>query len=149
MKKSSDIELTIETPIIGDVFLKIPYHCEDDDNENSFVIAVPNQRIGSGRHTKVDLSMIVAYDIKYFKELNSRSDDKHQIYIDTLCIYGVKIRGNYIRVQYWFNQDGDVNSHRMCAGRLTHCPNISKYSFDETPIRILPECYSTDVCVYW
>lgn len=146
MNKEKEIELTIETPAIGNVLVKVGHSLYEGDDE--LVIGVP--RGGMPQMMYVDLTHVVKDDIERFIELNKRSDERHQIYIDTLTVYGVKISGNYLRVQYWFHQDGNENIRRMCAGEMVHCfcDYYKHYATGEKFV-VLPEGYSGDVCVYW
>lgn len=150
MKKENTITIEIETPAIGNVITKVPYELPCDSD--GFILEVPNQVfLGITRYTRIDLSLVVDNDIKMFKKLNEANDENHQVHIDTLTIYGVKISGNYIRIQYWFDQFRDDKCHRMCAGVLTHSfskGNCSLYD-DDFVERVFPEGYSQDVAVYW
>lgn len=145
MNKEKEICITIETPAIGDIITTVPYY--GDSKDNKFILKIPNRQFAGTDYTNLDLSLVVEYDIENFEKLNQRSDKNHQVYIDTLCIYGIKISGNYIRIQYWFHQDNNIKSHRMCAGVLTHCSE--RGNFLKPDICVIPECYSQDVCVYW
>lgn len=98
-------------------------------------------------YTHLDVTHVVNRDIELFEKMNKRNDENHQVYVDTLCLYGIKISGNYIRLQYWFHQDNNLDSHRMCAGVLTH--SYQRGSFIEPDVTLYPEGYSMDVAVYW
>lgn len=152
MKKEDIITLEIETPAIGKIITKVPYEqsCDGKDSDG-FILKVPN-RIFAGitDYTMIDLSMVVEHDIELFEKMNARNDENHQVHIDTLTIYGVQISGNYIRIQYWFDQFRDDKCHRMCAGVLTHSFSRGNWTHkDDFVERVFPECYSQDVAVYW
>lgn len=146
MEKKDLIEITVETPAIGNLLMKVEHSPNEEDGK--FIIRVP--RTDWGDYIDVDLSLVVKSDIEQFNRLNNMSDKYHQIYLDTLRPYGVKISGNYLRVQYYFYQDGNPEIHRMCAGALTHsfCDYYKRYA-DGKPHVVFPEGYSPDVCVYW
>lgn len=144
MKKEQTVELTIDTPAIGNILMEVGFESNEDDN---FVLKIPSRQFVYTEYTLIDLSHVIEQDIENFKKLNEHADENHQVYIDTLCVFGVKIVGNYIRIQYWFNQDGNVESHRMCAGCLTYC-RYKSFMHEDKQV-VFPECYSSDVCVYW
>lgn len=152
MNKENKITVTIDTPAIGEVIIEVPYTPNDMEKpfgENAFVLSIPNRNFYGIDYTNLNLSHVVESDIKHFEKLNEISDENHQVYIDTLCIYGIKIVGNYIRIQYWFHQDGDVNSHRMCAGGMIYCNERGHYFHEKDKITtVYPDGY-TNVCVYW
>lgn len=150
MKKEEKIQLTIETPAIGNVVMEIPYSpSADEKSEDDFIIDIPNRIFVGTTNTHLDLSYVVKNDIEHFKKLNSYSDENHQVHIDTLCIYGIRISGNYIRIEYWFDQFRDNTCHRTCAGTMSHHrAERSDTHFGQT-IKVFPDGYSTDVCVYW
>lgn len=147
MKKETSIQVTIETPAVGNIYMTVPY--DKNEEGSKFTIDIPNQHFVYTTYTTIDLTHVVEHDIEHFKQLNNISDENHQVYINTLCIYGIKIMGNFIRVQYWFNQDGDETSHRMCAGVITSCNGRTEHDGQSKRKTIYPECYSSDVCVYW
>lgn len=151
MNKENIIKLTIEDTAIGEIYMEVPYTPNNkfESDNSKFVISIPKKNFFEKEYTHLDLSLVVEYDIKNFENLNKNSDENHQIYIDTLCIYGINISNNHIRIQYWFNQDGNKEIHRMCAGVLTHCDIKPKYNHKEDLVIVFPECYSPDVCVYW
>lgn len=148
MKKEDIIKIEIETPAIGTIVTKVPYEQNDDSNE--FILKIPKREFFGTDYTLLDLSMVVENDLKMFNKLNSTNDADHQVHINTLTICGVKIDGNYIRVQYWFDQYLDDNCHRICEGVLTHhTPNGKLLSTRSMIERVIPEVYSKDVVVYW
>lgn len=148
MKKSTEIEITINTQAIGDVYLKVPYNKNEEGNK--FTLDIPNEQFVNTKYTTLDLSYVVEDDIARFKKLNENSDGNHQILISTLCIFGIKITGNHLRILYWFHQDGDENSHRMCAGQLTSCSGPTEFVDFEHKLKVIyPDVYSSDTCVYW
>lgn len=153
MKKEDIITLEIETPAIGKIITKVPYSPSDDENRltSGFTLKIPNREFaGITDYTMIDLSMVVEHDIELFKKMNARNDENHQVHIDTLTIYGVKISGNYIRIQYWFDQFRDDTCHRMCAGVMTHSFSRGNWTHKDDFIeRVFPEGYSQDVTVYW
>lgn len=148
MNKSTEIEIIINTQAIGNVYLKIPYNKNEEGNK--FTLDIPNDHFVNTKYTTLDLSYVVEDDIERFKKLNELNDENHQIYIDTLCIFGIKITGNHLRILYWFHQDGDENSHRMCAGQFNPCNGPIEYvDFCHKKKVVYPDCYSSDACVYW
>lgn len=149
MKKEDIIKIEIETPAIGTIVTKVPYEPNDDSNE--FILKIPKREFFGTDYTFLDLSLVVENDLEMFNNMNFINDADHQIYIHTLTICGVKIDGNYIRVQYWFDQYLDGSSHRRCDGVLTRHTSsgksLSTYSYATE--RVMPEVYSQDVVVYW
>lgn len=147
MKKKTSIQLTIDTPAIGKVITNVPYTKNEEGNQ--FSLDIPNSHFCGTNFTTIDFSHVVEYDVKHFKKLNEISDENHQVYIDTLCIYGVQILGNFIRIQYTFHQDGNEEIHRMCAGVLTDASGKMEWNGQNKFKKLFPEGYSPDVCVYW
>lgn len=146
MRKEKEIRVTIETQAIGDVITLVPY---DGANENiEFTLKIPSREVlGAEYNTILDLTKVVANDIEVFKKLNERNDEEHQVYLETLCIYGLQIRGPYIRIQYWFHQDGNEKIRRMCDGVLTY---YVKCDIRKDFVNVVyPEFYSQDCRVYW
>lgn len=151
MNVASKLEITIDTPAVGKIYFEVPYskNNEFEKNPDDVVVSIPRGKFVYTDYTHLDLSFIIESDIKKFKALNSHSDENHQVYTDSLTLYGIIISGNYIRLQYWFHQDNDPESHRMCAGNLTRCHDDMKVIYKGEPIKLFPEGYSSDVAVYW
>lgn len=145
MKTNKVIKVLVET-----VFGNVMTSAETSSENDRLLVSMLNDDFGKLKYMHIDITDVVSNDIEQFKELNSRSDESHQIDIDTLTVYEMKISGNYVRVMYWFDQFGDDSCHRMCAGVLTHFRGNPKLNDDmEWESRVFNECYSSDVCVYW
>lgn len=148
MNIEEKIKLTVETQAIGDVVSFVPYDgCKEDGR---FVLKIPNRHFLGTDYTNLDLTEVLNHDIECFEKLNRANDEAHQVYIDTLCVYGVAIKGPFIRIDYWFNQDRKPESHRMCSGVLTHFVSKGNFTYREDAETVVyPELYSNDVRVYW
>lgn len=143
MNKENEITLTIKDTAFGSVIVPIKWATDGE-----YIIEVPRSNFYGTSYTSLDLKRLVESDIKNFEKLNEHSDEDHQVYIDTLCIYGISISGQYIRIEYWFHQDNDPTSHRMCAGQFTYF-DIHRAAAKDGIYKVFNGGYSPDCCVYW
>lgn len=148
MNKESVIKIEIEDTPFGGIVVSVPY--DNRDCTNNFRIKIPNSKYSDGDFSIIDLKYVVENDIKRFKELNSRSDSEHQVDIESLCIYAIKLNGNFLRIEYWFKQDNisEYEVKRMASGVMTHHYASPQYLLNPEYM-VYPATHSNDVCVYW
>lgn len=142
-------KLTIEIggTAVGEINFQIDHlntQREIEQGDFGCIIQIPTY---SYRFTHLNLTWLIEEDVKGFSSMNLKADSDHQVHIETLEVTGIRISGDYIRVNYVFDQFLDGSCYRQCSGQI--CRFRMNDPFSEEPHRVFPEVYSSDNVVYW